>query len=681
MPQKNYPIMISVDWLSMTLQSSEVLSAPADSDNFIWRQRAYGTKVFGNVFDVEYVDENGSVEPFGSFCSKPNNSKWDARTCSLKLHNHLLYRDNRGYWLDLLRIFLDEYQCQVTNITRCDIAADFIKLFNGITGPAIIKNLKSFKWWKCGSVNIAEHYSMPYSVKWGKDVDKSGYDTEIFLQNKEVAPRVETMTFGTMASDCQVCLYDKTLEINRSMVRIERNEVITEESAKEYIRDCHKQTGVYDRQRHTWRLEIRLRNKACFLYDPALGIERNLFLDDLSLANLPTTFIAAANKYFKLVDATQGGVAEITPEYCESMRGHKNRLPAVDLFHTNVIAVAFSKKKYHEPANRFHRSVINRLDELGNRIKRAPAKWTKDGDKESIPNLIERLDPIADKMKKQRTAITKVKNSLNRLQKLVTSSSMNETSSKLSAIDLDKIAELRAALIPIAEAMTEHRTVMSSLLSSLALLQDVVTSPYYSPTDEDYKAVVDVRDMLERHYNTESPTFINNIKSCLIKYANKLGSMLAEGTDKQVIKPYATRPSDSVILLEAADIMKGIFVSVANDERNAAQHSIYEDNMRSAISLFNSIDYPDAHLLDMLYEYCCSKRWIEHDAVLKIIADYAHTNFFQWVRCNFDWYVYCEQMHLRPDYTCWLPPVLSPFEARPSLPYVQYTYNIQFTNL
>lgn len=615
MAQQNFPLMVSVDWLSLSCMSENPIVAPSDVVPFVWYARKYGTKQFKNVWDVMYVDTDGVLEPFGVICSEPTLDSWDARSCSLKLDNHLLYRNNRGYWLDLLNVFLREYHISVETISRCDIAGDFLYLRNRLSGPGLVRKLKSYEYWKCGSVKVSEHYTMPYSIEWQKRFDPEGFKVDTFLQQGTFDARVETMTFGTMSSDAQVCLYDKTLELNRSAVRIKQGDKEIVESAKEYIRDCHKAAGVFDKSRHTWRLEIRLRNKALFIFDPAIAAERPLYLDDLTMAKLPMTFMAAADRYFRLVDATNGGTAQITPSYISSMGSHKNRLPIVSLFGDSKPSIKFSTKKYHEPANKYHRSVINRLDQLGDRLERCPVKYTKEDDKKALPALIERLMPIADRLK-------------------------------------DDQQRVKRAMVALKD------------------LHDIMSSNPDITTDDDRKALIDAKEVLERHFNTESPTFTRNIISTLSNYSNRMQSMLESSTDVPLRRARSAFPSDSQVLLDAANILKGVFVDVCHDERRKSLSSIYATKFREAINIFNNSDSPDGWLLDALYTFTMSVHYIERSTLIEILTEYQETDFWHFYRCRFDLFTFLILVHRANDTISWTPPLLPVGTVRQNLPYL-----------
>ena len=618
MPTINHSVMLSVDWLSVSLVSldkvsEEMLSARStqlDQFMFDWLPRKYGTKQFRMMWDISIIDDSGALEPFGVLCSDPTTENNDPNLCTLKLDNHLLYRDGRFLWLEILRAFLAQYKFKLINISRCDLAADFIFLKNRISGTALVNKLKTFEWWKCGSVKVSEHYKMPYEIAASSWTDAAEERPKIFLQNKRMAARVETLTFGTMSSDAQVCIYDKTLELRRSEVVIKSGDIERKESAKEYIRDCHKEAKVYDPKKHTWRIEIRLKSKALFLVDPKLLQERPLYLEDLDQLHLFATFKAAAAKYFHLVDASLGGSQEITAEYCQRMASHKNRLPDVELFTESGAKIAFTKKPYHEAANRFHRAVINRLDELGNRLNRVPCHYTKQGDAELIPELMKRLEPMAKKMQKNREVF-------------------KDAAKAIASVD--KLLESENGAVP----------------------------------EEDIKLIEECKEMLERHLHTESPRFCRNMISMLAKYSCRMLGIDAEGTDRPLRRARSANPEDSQVLIEAAEILKAVYVDVVHDERRAAEAAIHVENFRQQIDVVNQELEPPAATLNYLYLCVESNRYLSKETIIEVMREAKHTDFFQLIRCNWDVNLWHKRMHHYGWVSVWSPPTIPPAERRP----------------
>lgn len=526
MPTLNHKIMIALDWLTLSLESDEPLLAIDNCDEFVFHLRGFGSKQFRSIYDVEILDKDGIYEPFGVFLCEPTVATWSPCVCHLKLDNHLLYRGGGDYWQNALSRFMQQYKLMGGAIVRCDLAGDFLYLRNRISGPQLAQRIKSCQWWKCGSVNISEHYTLPYTLDWQKESAAEGFTTEVFLQGGEFSPRVETLTFGTMSSAAQVCLYDKTRDLNRSAVSVSSDPKAPKESAKEYIRDCHKQAGVYDPVRHTWRIEFRLRSKAAFITDAATMAERPLMIEDLSREHIFQTFKAAADRYFRIVDATQGDSVKLTADYVARMHKHKNRLPIINLFPTAPMTISFTTRKYHIPANQFNRSVVRRVAELGYRASQIQCPGTLKGDADI----------------------------LSRMQQLLSRVAASQSSSHSGFLSLLKQFE-------------------SNLLQAISSATKL--------TEDDCKTLSDCRNLLERHLHFESPVFTTNISNSLLKLADRM--TLSPGAHRKAHLVRTARPSDAQILLDAAAVLRSVYSESAFDERAADQQSIYEAKYRELI--------------------------------------------------------------------------------------------------
>lgn len=378
MPQAFYKNLISVDWLSIMVRAFKLDFENMPSDEFYWKERPYGSKQFHHIFDISSIDHDGVLQPFCTFSYEPTLSSWPSDLCSMKLANNIFYCKADAPWQDLLSRFMIHYMLQEVSISRCDLACDFLYLRNRVSGPMLVEKLKTFAWWKCGSSKCCEYYKMPYTLKSENPFQGESSDIQVFLNGGKMVAATESLTFGTMSSDAQVCIYDKTLELKRSEIEVDVMGEKVNVSAKEYIRDAHKSGGVWDEKRHTWRVEIRLRNKALLLSDTNTGMERPMMLQDLQPSNLITLFVLASDKYFRIVDFSRGGTAEVTAKRVELYAKHKERLPIVDLFRPKTLLLSMSKKKYQKNPTRFTKAVISALNTNADDIEKAPNQpWSK----------------------------------------------------------------------------------------------------------------------------------------------------------------------------------------------------------------------------------------------------------------------------------------------------------------
>lgn len=526
MAQRIFPLMFALDWLSLSLVSDNEAPGLCNSELFEVNLREYGTKQYRLYYEVLYITLDGELEPFGIFQCEPTNESWKSNLCSLKLNNKTLYNDGSSSWLTALNIFLDTYNLRVANISRADIACDFLFLRNRISGPALVKRLKSHEWWKCGSVNCSEHFIMPYSLKWERSFGEDIYETEIYMHSGQMQSMTETLTFGTMSSDAQVCIYDKTRELDHNAVCVMQDDgSVRRVSHKEYIRDCHKMAGVWDEVRHTWRVEIRLKADAAFLLDQGTTTYRQLLLLDLAPEKLADTYRAAADRYFRIVDATLGDTRKINAELCASLRGHKNRLPQVHLF-AGRSSTRMARRKYVPPATAYHRAVITRLEKLGDRMLRVPFMETHTEDFSTMQAAVTLLDTASKKQVNAHSILLQAKNCLN-------------------------------------EAYHQLQR----------------ESPYLSP--EQHRTILQCREVLERHLTTESPLFTRNMISTLSSIAAKLP--MHKAVDAKSKLPPEVLPGDAAILSEAARILKGIFVTSIGDARREEGRGILVDSVATML--------------------------------------------------------------------------------------------------
>lgn len=354
--QTYFPFLLSVDWLQMFV----TITNPATTkktNSFAFEKRPYGSKLWKSIYKVSTRSTDGILIPFATFCCDPTSSKMQQSAGSLKLENAILYNSD---WRTLLNNFLIETGLIVTNLSRVDLALDFIYLRGRISGAQLVKNLLSFKWWKCGRSDYSVNGYMPYSIRWARRAEDMTV-SEMEQADGHISSRVQTLTFGKISSAAQVCIYDKTAELRESEV--------DGISKKEYIRDCHKLAGVYDSHRHTWRIEIRLTSKANTIYEPYKDSYRPLMLSDLDSNRLFITFAAAADTWFRLVDATKFVKEDGTLNTdAQPKTLHKNRMPAVNWLPDAAPQIKFKHEQKTARPSRFFKAMSSRCLSLAEEI-------------------------------------------------------------------------------------------------------------------------------------------------------------------------------------------------------------------------------------------------------------------------------------------------------------------------
>lgn len=576
MAQINFPYLVSLDWVQLSLAASNELFVIESVGNFICSARERGSRQFKSIIDVSYVTADAELIPFGVFCCDPTLESWSRKICSLKLDNSLLYNNVDGGWYNILCQFLSIYDLTISHLQRCDIACDFIYLKNRVSGTMLAKNIKSMKWWKCGSVNISEHYTMPYSLKWVRDIATDGYETEIYLQNGELSPRVESMTFGKISSGAQVILYDKSLELKSHEFSLADSDVKI--CSKEYIRSAWKDAGVYDEKRHTWRIEIRLSSSALFMRDFINDTDRRLTLADIIGDNLKYTFFMAMDRYFRLVDFTEGGKYNVDIRRCVAMSSHKNRLPKVELFDTCDFNCKLCRAKYHIPCNQFNRSVVNRLQSLAMSLTQEGGCFSRKGDKEAIKVGMESLRNISENIG------------------------------------------------PINQKTSECVRLLK------AICFDANMSDAINPADVDN--IVRCRKVLERRLRTESPRFLRMMMNDISRVKYKVDvineSAMIKGKDIFV------KPKDSAILTDSVKVLQSLYSPVLRDQQAEDNNNIYYTCLTDLLNKMDNNYFVSKAEYDFM-KFCLSTESPLGQANLRAIKDFYYNSVLHSVEVSKDY--------------------------------------------
>lgn len=355
--QVNYPYAIALDWLTLFVGWTSDLDSIAQRPEcrYIIRKLSYGSKMWRRIYSISVSDDNGVMIPFATACCEPTTDGMDPSCGTLKLDNALLYTD---LWRPLLDMWIEEAGMIIKSISRADIAMDFIYLKNRVTGRQLIDNLLSYKWWKCGRTEYNVYASMPYSIKWTRNIDDQVID-EIFTSDGNLSNRAMSITFGKASSPCQICVYDKTAELKRTEV-----DGISE---KEYIREWHKANNVWDEKRHTWRIEIRLNSRSYTIARPGAAELSPINISDLMPGVIAATYRAAQDTWFRLVDATEGGTKEITKQRLKAL--HKSRLPRVEIIPDVILKPKFVRMPHQPKLSRFYKAVANKCQAVSDEIK------------------------------------------------------------------------------------------------------------------------------------------------------------------------------------------------------------------------------------------------------------------------------------------------------------------------
>lgn len=115
-------------------------------------------------------------------------------------------------------------------------------------------------------------------------------------------------------------------------------------------------------------------------------------------------------------------------------------MPIVKLFEMSALQHKLVKKPFHETANTYNRNVINRLDQLGDRLQRINCMYSKSTDLKSINRAIKTLDALSINQESMRELLKPL---VDGLKKLWTQYQYGEC--EVEENDLQIIAEARGA--------------------------------------------------------------------------------------------------------------------------------------------------------------------------------------------------------------------------------------------
>lgn len=242
--------IISIDWLQLYVDLTNL----EYSEEFEVIQMDYGTKHF---VILEEIHLQGSL--FASIQREPRSDILKSNTGIIKIENSILYYADAEL---IINNFLKQCGIFVLNITRLDIAVDFRKFKNGLLPQNLIKGFMKEKYLKNGR---------------GKYT--------IIGQQKNVLD-ASYLRFGTRASDVNVILYNKSLEMR-------------EKTHKQYISDLWKMLDGSP-MADVWRLEFSLKSKATTFLDETTGELQVIDLSILSKDHQKLEIVSSLeNRYFE----------------------------------------------------------------------------------------------------------------------------------------------------------------------------------------------------------------------------------------------------------------------------------------------------------------------------------------------------------------------------------------------
>ena len=214
-------MLYNIDYLKLHLHVSTVI----DCNGFTFKKQKYNSQHYANIYFVYLHELKVAVLE-----NRPHSSVLDHRSALLKIENRLLYDT---YLFDYIDLLITALNAKITNISRLDIALDFINFYNNLPPKSLInKFLRG-------------------------DYVRNGRGKFTVIGNQQNVAEVEYLRFGSKTSDINVYLYNKTKEMS-------------DVAHKQYIADRHAQLDNKNNA-DVWRLEISLKSQALQYVDKFTG--------------------------------------------------------------------------------------------------------------------------------------------------------------------------------------------------------------------------------------------------------------------------------------------------------------------------------------------------------------------------------------------------------------------------
>lgn len=181
---------INLDWLEVFAR--EPIGEKRDADFFrqhgyVVHERAYGTRVYREMFVLDGNDGNALLEVRRDPASKGLSGIHDDNECHIRLVNRTCYFDNAA---ELLQTFLDGWGYMDVRISRVDICMDFTMFDKGDDPQAFVRRYFRHKYAKINQGRITGH----------GDDNWSGQEWN-------------SLSWGSKTSAVTTKMYNKTMEL------------------------------------------------------------------------------------------------------------------------------------------------------------------------------------------------------------------------------------------------------------------------------------------------------------------------------------------------------------------------------------------------------------------------------------------------------------------------------------
>lgn len=350
MDNANRPYLISLDWLSLSVEITEFFRVGLNGWGYELRKKNYGSKIWKDIYDV--FDQNSDV--VATLACHPHDEAMPQARGVLKIENAVLYSEQ---CIDQIAAVIKCCGLKYRGISRVDIAYDCNEYYNGLRPDNLVKRYIDGEYVKVGQnrymlVGDGGYYGVTQAggqsiSLWTEKPDFLKTEEEIKAEIKAHAEQTAelikaniepqekkkprrcarpqfkfgSITWGFRSSQIQVQIYDKSRELK-------------EVTFKKYIWDAWMKAGL-DVNRPIFRTEIRIQNQGKHLLNIASNEKMVLQLQDLIMQQqVEQIFHDYAEKYCRF---------HIFDEQGDAIR-HKERLPKLQIFSLNNSSIVRPKR-------------------------------------------------------------------------------------------------------------------------------------------------------------------------------------------------------------------------------------------------------------------------------------------------------------------------------------------------
>ena len=231
MPKLNFPMVVSIDWLSVYCKLHEILQNFEDSFIKVSVDEDYPTALYRSKADIFFF-ENGKPIRFCEITFAPRVKTIPPGSAHLRIYNEQLYTSK---WFERYCIVMATLPLEFRSVSRVDVCCDFNKFYGGLSPRLLIKRYLSGEVLKVGiNRGYMSFRDMGYAIPNGARKLPDGF--------KKGAPDINAITWGSKGY-VQTQLYCKSLELKESKF-------------KPWIYSSWERGGLSTDE--VWRLEFRI---------------------------------------------------------------------------------------------------------------------------------------------------------------------------------------------------------------------------------------------------------------------------------------------------------------------------------------------------------------------------------------------------------------------------------------